>query len=103
MLTRLCDSNFLHQLHAGDPRVDGRNRRRSRLESRSGARGRIISVIHREDVLVGEPSRRRRPDLLADIAPHIEEAVTRTAEQVLEHACAKKADARILQADWELS
>ena len=87
------DPDLLHQLDAGDAGIDGRNRRRARLEARSGPRRRVVGVIHGEDVLVGEPAGLRRPDAFDEVAPAVEEAEPRRPEQILEDTRAEKVDA----------
>src|SRR6266536_1377543 len=74
-------------------------RRRSRLEARSCTRGRVVGVIHREDVLVREPPGLCRPDALDEIAPAIEGPEPRRSEQVLEDPCAEKVDAELGDVD----
>ncbi len=61
--------------------------------------GRVVAVVHLEDVLVGEPAGRGRPDALDDLAPRVEEGEAGRAEQVLEHAGGEEVDAQLLHVE----
>ena len=61
-------TRLLDDADTGNPRVERRNRRRARVEPPRGPVRRIVGDRHREDVLVGEPARLRRDELLAHLA-----------------------------------
>src|SRR5919198_1106033 len=92
---RLGDPDLLHQLHPGDAGVDGGDRRRPGLEATRRRRGRVVAVVHGEDVAVGEPAGRGRPDALHELAARVEEREAGRAEQVLEHAGGEEVDVEL--------
>src|ERR687888_562096 len=95
VLARLGDPDLLHQLHPGDAGVDGGDRRRPGLEAARRRRGRVVAVVHGEDVAVGEPAGRGRPDALHELAARVEEREAGRAEQVLEHAGGEEVDVEL--------